>query len=359
VVLAGVLAALAVGILTGSRLVDLDETVYRWAPERHWPQLSGLLDWWVLLGQRAVCLSLAAGWLGLRAWRTRDVRPLGVLLVATLLAQAGVGVMKNLVGRLGPLQLGPDAALPGGSDLFAAGGTIFPSGHTANAVVTWGVLALVARGHRRLGAVLAAGAALSVGLTTVYLGTHWISDVVAGWCAGGLVLLALPTAVPVAARAADRVRTQVAASSARRQQGSDRRQHGRGRLRSVRQVGGEQVAGQRRVDRGVPAGAGAGQHAHPVRAQQPVAVDDHRGHLEPGAGVPHGKCAAGRPQDPFHDRRPPVPTRLAGRLWSNRITGSGSWCFTPYTLVRPSARLEQTGRRTNGAPGRRRGPPTR
>jgi membrane-associated phospholipid phosphatase len=229
VLLAGVLAALLVGLLTGNRLVDLDEAVYRWAPERHWPQLSGLLDWWVVLGQRAVCLSLAAGWLGLRAWRTRDVRPLGVLLVATLLTQAGVGAMKNLVGRLGPLQLGSDAVLPGGSDLFAAGGTIFPSGHTANAVVTWGVLALVAREHRRLGAVLAAGVALSVGLTTVYLGTHWISDVVAGWCAGGLVLLALPTAVSVAAWAADRVRIQVAALGARRQQRSDRRQHGRAR----------------------------------------------------------------------------------------------------------------------------------
>jgi undecaprenyl-diphosphatase len=204
--LAAVLLALLVGVLTGSRLVDLDEAVYRWAPEEHWPAVSGVLGRWVVLGQRAVCLSMAAVWLGLRAWRTRDARPLGVLLVATVLTNIGVGGMKDLVGRLGPLQLGADAVLPGASGVFTAGGTIFPSGHTANAVVTWGVLALVARGHRRLGAALAASVAVSVGLTTVYLGTHWLSDVLAGWCVGGLVLLVLPTAMPVAAAAAQRVR---------------------------------------------------------------------------------------------------------------------------------------------------------
>jgi membrane-associated phospholipid phosphatase len=247
-VLAAVLALLLLtllgGVLTGSRLVDLDEAVYRWAPEQRWPQVSGVLGWWVVLGQRAVCLSMAAIWLGLRAWRTRDARPLGVLLLATLLTEVGVGAMKDLVGRLGPLQLGPDAVLPGASEVFAAGGTIFPSGHTANAVVTWGVLALVARGHRRLGTVLAVGVAVSVGLTTVYLGTHWLSDVVAGWCAGGLVLLALPTAVPVAARAVGRV----TALRARRHSACAPR------ARSVRQVVAEQVRAQRRDNPCIPCG---------------------------------------------------------------------------------------------------------
>jgi membrane-associated phospholipid phosphatase len=201
-----VLTAVLVAVVGNSRVDDWDLALYRWAPAAHWPQLAGVLSWWVMLGQRAICLAIAALWLGWRAWRERDLRPLGVLLFATLLTNVVVGTMKNLVGRLGPLQLGADAVLPGASDVFAAGGTIFPSGHTANAVVTWGVLVLVAHGRRRLGALLAAAVAASVGLTTVYLGTHWLSDVVAGWCAGGLVLLALPTAVPVAARLADRAR---------------------------------------------------------------------------------------------------------------------------------------------------------
>jgi undecaprenyl-diphosphatase len=194
--LLAVLLVELVGVLVDSPLVALDEAVYRWAPEQHWPQLSGFLRWWVVAGQRAVCLALAALWLGWRAWRTRDRHPLVVLLVATLLTNVTVGGMKTLVGRLGPLQLGMEAVLPGAGSVFVLGGTIFPSGHTANAVVTWGVLALLARSHRRLGVLLAGIVAVSVGLTTVYLGTHWLSDVIAGWCAGGLVLLVLPVAVP-------------------------------------------------------------------------------------------------------------------------------------------------------------------
>ncbi|WP_051144056.1 phosphatase PAP2 family protein [Modestobacter italicus] len=217
--LLAVLTALLVGVVVGSHVDDWDSAVYRWAPAVHWPELGGVLQWWVMLGQRAICLAIAAAWLGLRAWRERDLRPLGVLLVATLLTNIGVGAMKTLVGRLGPLQLGADAGLPGAADVFAPGGTIFPSGHTANAVVTWGVLVLVARGHRRVGAVLAAVVAVTVGLTTVYLGTHWISDVVAGWCAGGLVLLALPAVVPRVERAAARTWAEVAGRRARRYQG--------------------------------------------------------------------------------------------------------------------------------------------
>lgn len=214
--LLAVLTALLVGVVVGSDVDDWDSAVYRWAPAVHWPELGGVLQWWVMLGQRAICLAIAAAWLGWRAWRERDLRPLGVLLVATLLTNLGVGTMKTLVGRLGPLQLGADAVLPGAADVFAPGGTIFPSGHTANAVVTWGVLVLVARGHRRVGAALAAFVAVTVGLTTVYLGTHWLSDVVAGWCAGGLVLLALPAVVPRVERAVARAWAEVAARRVRR-----------------------------------------------------------------------------------------------------------------------------------------------
>jgi undecaprenyl-diphosphatase len=208
-VLLVVLVALSVGVVTGSRLVDWDEAVFRWVPQERRPGLTSVLDWWVVLGQRAVCLAVAAIWLGLRWWRTRDARPLGVLLVATLLTNVAVGGMKETVGRLGPLQLGVNAVLPGASDIFTVHGTIFPSGHTANAVVTWGVLVLVAERYRRIGAALAAVVAVTVGLTTVYLGTHWLTDVVAGWCAGGLVLLVLPTVMPVASAAAQRVRQLV------------------------------------------------------------------------------------------------------------------------------------------------------
>jgi membrane-associated phospholipid phosphatase len=214
----GVLLGVAVGLVYGvlclavlahSPLVALDTDVLRWSPSAHWPALDPVLSVWVLLGQRAVCLALAASWLVLRAVRRGDLRPLITFGLATLLLNASVGSVKTVIGRLGPLQLGPAAVHRGASTIFADG-TIFPSGHTANAVVTWGLLAWLAREHRRLWAVVSAVLAGSIGLTTIYLGTHWVSDVLAGWAAGGLVLLAVPALEPLVLRL-ERVATGVPA----------------------------------------------------------------------------------------------------------------------------------------------------
>ena len=70
-------------------------------------------------------------------------------------------------------------------------------------MVTWGILAYLAstpRARRWLSAVSAV-VSLGVGMTTVYLGTHWLSDVLLGWAAGLLILLALPWCEPLIARA--------------------------------------------------------------------------------------------------------------------------------------------------------------
>ncbi len=61
----------------------------------------------------------------------------------------------------------------------------FPSGHTTTAALTAGlvVAALLIRGSRRLPLALAllGGWAVAVGLTRVYLGVHWVTDVLGGW----------------------------------------------------------------------------------------------------------------------------------------------------------------------------------
>jgi undecaprenyl-diphosphatase len=192
-------AVVCVAVLSGSPLVDLDTAVLRWSTSARSPELYEFLSAWVLLGQRAVCLVLAATWLGVRALRTRDLRPLITLGLATLLLNASVGLVKTVIGRLGPLQLGHAAVHPGASTVFTDG-TIFPSGHAANAVVTWGLLAWLAPRGRRPWGVAAGLLAASIGLTTIYLGTHWVSDVLAGWAAGGLVLMAVPALTPLVHR---------------------------------------------------------------------------------------------------------------------------------------------------------------
>ena len=192
-------AALTVAVLTRSPLVELDTAALRWSMSAHDPALYSFLWDWVLLGQRAVVLAVAVTWFGIRAVRHRDAHPLIMLTVATLLLNVSVGVAKTVIGRLGPLQLGASALHPGAAAIFTDG-TIFPSGHTANAVVTWGLLALLARRRRRIWAVAAVFLAGTVGLSTIYLGTHWVSDVLAGWVAGALVLLAMPALAPLAGR---------------------------------------------------------------------------------------------------------------------------------------------------------------
>lgn len=188
--------AIVVGVVTTSKLVTLDWQVMLWRPYKQWPQIHAFLDYFVVLGQRGPTAVMVLAWLGWRAWRHRTLHPLLVLGTSLLLLNITVGAVKYGLGRLGPHY----ATTVGSAEMFA-GGDIFPSGHTANAVVTWGVLAYLATTPRarRWGSVASALLALGVGATTVYLGTHWVSDVLLGWAAGLLILLALPWFEPAMA----------------------------------------------------------------------------------------------------------------------------------------------------------------
>ncbi|MFG2192460.1 phosphatase PAP2 family protein [Streptomyces sp. NPDC048639] len=185
-------------VFVSDHLVRLDWQVMLFRPYKQWPDLHAFLDYFVVMGQRGPTAVLVAAWLGWRSWRQRTMRPLLALGVGLLLLNITVGAVKYGLGRLGPHY----ATTVGSAEMFA-GGDIFPSGHTANAVVTWGILAYLATTPRarRVLSVVAAVFALGVGATTVYLGTHWVSDVLLGWAAGLLVLLALPWFEPVIARA--------------------------------------------------------------------------------------------------------------------------------------------------------------
>jgi membrane-associated phospholipid phosphatase len=190
-------AAIVVAVLTTSWLVRLDWQVMLFRPYKQWPQIHTVLDYFVVLGQRGPTAVIVAAWLGWRTWKLRTLRPLLVLGTSLLMLNVSVGAAKYGLGRLGPHY----ATTIGSAEMWQ-GGDIFPSGHTANAVVTWGVLAYLATTPpaRRVGSVISAMLALAVGMTTIYLGTHWVSDVLSGWCAGLLVLLALPWFEPLVAR---------------------------------------------------------------------------------------------------------------------------------------------------------------
>jgi membrane protein DedA with SNARE-associated domain/membrane-associated phospholipid phosphatase len=130
------------------------------------------------LGSSAVVLPLAALAAAALAARRRWAE-LGVLLAGIALIVLGFHELKAAVDRPRP-----DGALTGFT------GSSFPSGHAAySTFYVWGAVTIVIRlrpGMARGAAVVVAGIALTalVGLSRVYLGVHYMSDVNAGWALG-------------------------------------------------------------------------------------------------------------------------------------------------------------------------------
>jgi membrane-associated phospholipid phosphatase len=174
-------------VIAGWTPVDaLDQKVDLLRLRHRWPEVHRFFLDYVMLGQRGPSTFVMLPLFALLAWRRRSWRPLTLLAVALFVLNLSVGVVKVATGRWGPL------VTRQAHDVFA-GGNIFPSGHTANAVVLYGVFAMVvARRWRAPAVVAAAWISLTVGLSTLYLDTHWLTDVLGGWLAGALVLFTLP-----------------------------------------------------------------------------------------------------------------------------------------------------------------------
>ncbi|WP_327188829.1 phosphatase PAP2 family protein [Streptomyces xinghaiensis] len=332
----GFYAAVVLAVFVSDRLILLDWQVMLFRPYKQWPELHAALDYFVVLGQRGPTAVLVAAWLGWRSWRQRTLRPLLALGAALLLLNSTVGAVKYGLGRLGP-----HYATTVGADEMFAGGDIFPSGHTANAVVTWGILAYLATTPRarRVLSVVAAGFALGVGATTVYLGTHWVSDVLLGWIAGLLVLLALPWCEPA-----------IAAANAWLLDSRDRLKQGRGLaplpfpippLPPVAVSPGASSARAAASPAGHTAGAPERAPAHePAPPARPAPA------REPVPAVTGGRSpAAGRSAEqprPYHPARP-------------HLTRSERTPVTPTGSRRPQPPAERAPRAAPVAPAGRRG----
>ena len=181
----GALAAWAFGALTQD-VIGHDETalldprVTRWAVAHRMDWLTGAMKVVTWLGSNAVIVPLLLVIAIILVVRRRAWRAVGLLILAVAGATGLSNVVKVAVGRSRPpvaLWIGHYA------------GAAFPSGHATQAIAFYGMLAIVFSAGRSPSVRLAlwTGAmvvVLVVGASRVYLGAHWMGDVLGGYALG-------------------------------------------------------------------------------------------------------------------------------------------------------------------------------
>lgn len=209
----GLTAALAVAVLAAWTFGGLTEDVIagealaRADPRVHADVMAYRSGWFTAvmsavtwLGSSVVLIPLlvVATVLLVRAHRRNDT-------VCLWLAFAGAVALydtaKAVIGRARP---------PAGDRLVHVISSAYPSGHTTQSIATWGMLAVVlavgrSRRTRLMIIVAAAVLVLFIGVSRVYLGAHWLTDVLGGYALGG-AWLALVLALRLRHRATVRRR---------------------------------------------------------------------------------------------------------------------------------------------------------
>lgn len=126
-----------------------------------------------------IVVAASAGFLAMRRhWLT-----FALVLGGTISGSLAIGLIKSTVARDRP------ALIDHLVDVWSAS---FPSGHAANSAIVYLTLALLLmqiveqRAARWYVVAVAALLVTAIGVSRVYLGVHWPSDVLAGWSFGTL-----------------------------------------------------------------------------------------------------------------------------------------------------------------------------
>jgi undecaprenyl-diphosphatase len=186
-IVAGLSSAIAIlaAVDGSSVLLVVDHPVQRWVEAQRTDGWSRLALLFSRLGSNVVVFAVFAL---VVAWTYRRCRTLALVLSAAVLVRSPLEfLIKELVDRDRPDFL---RMVPGT-------GPSHPSGHVLAAVALWGLLPpLVSTSVRsRLvwwtTVVLSAVLIMGISLSRVYLGVHWLSDIVQGLLLGSLYLAAL------------------------------------------------------------------------------------------------------------------------------------------------------------------------
>jgi undecaprenyl-diphosphatase len=164
-----------------------DRGVMRFVVAHRTPLVTALMAHVTWLGSNAVLVPFVVIVGAYLLLRTKDWRPVVLLVAALAGANAAYHVVKALVARDRP----PEAV-----HLISVSGFAFPSGHATAAIAVWGAAAIALTGgvgrRWKVGIWCLAGVIVTlVAISRVYLGVHWWTDVAAGLALGGAWLCLL------------------------------------------------------------------------------------------------------------------------------------------------------------------------
>lgn len=176
------LTGLAIGVHTHGWVTGLDAVTTSWFVAHRSAGFDVAASAITDLGSPAATAITGLICAALLSWRARSVIP-GVVVIGTVAAAALANIaLKAVVGRPrspAELQLPPDADHS------------FPSGHVLGTAALLGMIAVcVGVGRSRTVRAWLAGSVVAgvlvVGVTRLYLGAHWLTDVIAGAVLAGV-----------------------------------------------------------------------------------------------------------------------------------------------------------------------------
>jgi undecaprenyl-diphosphatase len=190
--LTAVFAQVYESVVEADGVAGLDHPVLATAKTVRSPALDIITTGYTDIGGTIGMPLLALAVMATLALRRRSWTPVILIVIAgtgsLLMTVAG----KSLIGRTRPRLT--DAVPP------YEHSASFPSGHSLNAVVIAGIVAyliilrLKSPRARIIAALLAGLFAATIGLSRVYLGHHWLTDVLAAWALGAAWLALVITA---------------------------------------------------------------------------------------------------------------------------------------------------------------------
>jgi undecaprenyl-diphosphatase len=186
----------------GEGAIRFDQPVLRWFVHHREPWLTMAMRIITTFGSSVALIPLGLAVGAWYRWGRHRPRPLALLTVAYggsfLLSQA----VKSLTSRARP---------PASLAIGHFTGHAFPSGHATEAAAVYGMLAVVMAGgtprwrHKVTVWALAVLTVTIIGISRLYLGAHWLTDVLGGWALGGVwLLLVVATTQAITGRRAAR-----------------------------------------------------------------------------------------------------------------------------------------------------------